>query len=132
ATGMLSGTVALAVSYAKASGRPLHPGETIALVKSAATDVNLGKAVEGDFRYSSFPGWDTLSGYGRTNAFTMLDTIRKNQIPPEARIVSPDWFAVINRAAKSNLSVAIEVRKPRSGMCKIRLEIARGVETSSA
>lgn len=129
ATGLLSGVSLLALSYAKSLGRALAPLELNSLIKASATDINLGAAAPGSERYSSYEGWDSLTGYGRANAFEMLTRIRENRIPPTARIVSPEWFELFRSNVKSDLKVEIE-GGARAGNYSAELEVVAGVDTS--
>src|SRR5690606_34897875 len=86
ATANLSGIAALTLSYSESLGYSLTAGELISLIKSSATDINLGEAGPESTRHSTFKGWDMMTGYGRTDALTMLTAVRDHKIPPEARI----------------------------------------------
>jgi hypothetical protein len=133
ATANLAGISALAWSYANALGAPLKAGELISLMKTTATDIDLGSNVDAPWRHASWSGWDALTGYGRTDAFGMLDAVRRGAVPPEARIVGPHWFAVYaNPKAGETFDVTVRAGLPRSGALRVRLEAVRGVETSSA
>lgn len=131
ATANLAGTTGLAWSYAKSLGRPLSAGEMISLIKVAATDIALGDG--NPEQHATYPGWDAITGYGRSDAFAMLERIRTNRLPPEARIVSPRWFAMVGQdPTEAGIQVAIQARSTRTGGVEARLEVARGVETSGA
>ncbi len=129
ATANLAGMTALAASYAMKNKRALSPGEMTSLIKMSADDINRGPAPASADRHATYPGWDTMSGYGRANAFTMLDRIRKDQIPPEARIISPKWFDLF--ANKSDVKIPVRIRaSAATGPIKVKLEVAAGAETS--
>ena len=42
------------------------------------------------------PGWDPHFGYGRVNLAGAMERIDSGEIPPEAQLDAPDWFAPIN------------------------------------
>lgn len=129
ATANLSGVAGLAWSYAHSLGRRLSAGELISLIKTSASDISYG--TDDPSRHATYDGWDSMTGYGRTNAWRMLDAIRRDEIPPEARIVTPAWFDVYaNPRANDQIDVAVEAKSLRSGAQRLRLEVARGVETA--
>lgn len=130
ATGVLSGIVALAVSYARSLDRGLGTGEFLSLVKNAATDV--ARDTSDPFRHPTFPGWDTMTGYGRADADAMLRLIETGSTPPEARILAPEWFEVLRADRDECLVVTARARLPRSGRLRARLEGWAGAETSGA
>jgi len=143
ATAMLSGITALARSYADSLGKPLSAGETLSLIKTSARDINRGSNATDPSRHSTWEGWDSITGYGRADAGTMLKRIHDSDIPPAVRITEPQWFAVVNGAGAGkskgsedarlqSVPVAVEVPLPRSGVVSLRLEVARGVETTDA
>jgi hypothetical protein len=130
ATANLSGITALTISYAKSLGISLKAGELISLIKSSATDINLGEADPNSERHSTFEGWDMMTGYGRSDALTMLTAVKQGRIPPEARIVSPGWFEFFREDTLNELEVTFNDHIPRgNGDRTLRLEIAHGVET---
>lgn len=132
ATGHLSGITALAASYAKSLGKPLKAGELVSLIKTSATDVNLGSNAQQPDRHSTWQGWDRVTGYGRTNAYEMLMRIKENKIPPVARIVSPKWFELTRRGSRRTIPIEIETGVPRSSKLRARLEVTRGVDTADS
>ncbi len=96
ATAMASGAGGLILSQSKSMGIPMHPDQVKQLLTLTAEDVlpqNLGFIGKSD---PAKEGWDQHFGYGRVNMFDALDTLRKNKIPPVARITSPSWFAYMN------------------------------------
>ncbi len=130
ATANLSGVAGLAWSYANALNRRLTAGELISLIKTTASDIDYG--TDDPNRHATYSGWDSMTGYGRTNAWRMLDAIRKNEIPAEARIVAPAWFDVVANPRPNDLiDVAVEAKSLRSGAQKLRIDVTRGVETAN-
>jgi hypothetical protein len=126
ATGNLSGISALALSYGKSIGKNLTAGQLISLIKTSANDINFGPQGPDSERHSTFEGWDTITGYGRTNAYTMLQRIKDNQIPPEARILAPEWFAFERYDQNANIKITALARDVRD----VTIDIYRGVETA--
>ena len=93
ATGHLGGVLSLIVSYAKDLGIKLTANEIKQLVTLNADDVNK----EPDpIWFPSQPGWDQYFGYGRTNVYKALLKLANREIPPEADIVEPRWYQLID------------------------------------
>ena len=130
ATGMLSGITALAQSYATSLGRRLSPGTMTALIRGRAIDINRGSNAAEPSRHSSYPGWDVISGYGRADSWGMMQAIKGDKLPPEARIISPKWFAFYRGPA--GLTVPVTVLAKGRGPMVAKLEVARGVETHAS
>jgi len=136
ATGKLSGIAALAQSFAVSRNSRITPGELASLIKSRATDINLGSNANEPDRYSTWAGWDLITGYGRVNGGDMLKAIAEDAIPPAVRITDPEWFHLYRRrdvaAGGQKITVHIEVPVPRSGAGTVELWVARGVEAVPA
>ena len=132
ATAMLSGITALARSYSDSLQKPLSAGETISLIKTSALDINRGSNIDDPGRHSTWEGWDTITGYGRADAYMMLKRIGEGKIPPAGRITAPSWFDVFNGKTNRTIPVSISVPVPRSGVFSVQLEVARGVETTDS
>lgn len=129
ATGVFSGIVGLSLSFAKRLGWPLAPGELISLAKAAATDLARD---DGDpYRHPMYPGWDTMTGYGRADAAAMLRRVGEKRIPPEARLLTPEWFSVFRADGDERIEIAAKARS-RDEKLKLRLDAWAGVETSGA
>ncbi len=133
ATANLSGVTALSLSYAKKLGRDLTPAEMTSLIRTTTMDINLGYADSDSFRHSTYSGWDLISGYGRVNAFNILDRIRDNKIPPSVRILSPKWFAV--ERWQDDLRIEVEIEASARGQNETKplvakIYLAKGAETS--
>src|SRR5207253_2704986 len=79
--------------------------------------------------YFSQPGFDQRFGYGRANAFKMLEAVRTRHIPPEVDIVSPEWFAPVH-ADRSGSAIAItgRVAAPRAKTYDFKVQWAPGVQ----
>ena len=61
-------------------------------------------------------GWDPHFGYGRVNLAGAMERIESGEIPPEAQLDAPDWFAPINvdRVPASGVAVRGRVAAPHS------------------
>ncbi|MCB0416105.1 MAG: VCBS repeat-containing protein [Bdellovibrionales bacterium] len=130
ATAILSGVSGLTLSYAKSLGHPLSPGELNALIKMAATDIALGPNDNDPFRYSTYAGWDTITGYGRANTANMFKAIRESKLPAEVRILSPDWFELFRFSKDKKIEIYAKIVARSQGV-RVRVEVLKGVETSS-
>lgn len=131
ATANLAGISGLTLSYAASLGKPLGAGELISLIKVAATDIALGPASRDSQRHPTYEGWDQYTGYGRTNAFAMLERVRQDRIPPVARIVEPRWFSWVGVGSDAGgFAVQVEGATRVAGGVSLRVEVARGVETA--
>lgn len=128
ATGNLSGISGLAISYARATGKNLSAGELISLIKSSATDINLGPATADSGRHPTYQGWDSITGYGRSNAWAMLDRIKTNKVPPEARIISPEWFSFLRYEPNGTIDISART----TGASGVTVSVTRGIETALA
>lgn len=128
ATGNLSGIAGLARSYARSLGHDLSAGELISLIKTTATDINLGPATADSGRHPTHEGWDSITGYGRTHAYDLLNAIKERKIPPEARILSPGWFEF--KTYDQNASGQIEIKAQAEGAVRLTFTAMRGIETA--
>ena len=132
ATGKLSGATALSASYGKHLDRQVSPGQLVGLIKVSADDINLGETDTNSFRHSTFSGWDTMTGYGRTNANSMLRRIEAGLVPTEARITSPGWFDIMSVAQVKNSPVKVQLGSREAGELKVSLFLHRGVENKGS
>ncbi|MEZ4749290.1 MAG: S8 family serine peptidase [Bdellovibrionota bacterium] len=130
ATAILSGVSGLALSYAKSLDSALTPGELNALIKMSATDIALGPNGNDPFRYSTYAGWDTITGYGRANTASMFKAIREGKLPAEVRILSPDWFELFRFSKDKKIEIYAKIVARKPGL-RVRVEVLKGVETSA-
>jgi hypothetical protein len=47
-------------------------------------------------RFASQPGWDEFFGYGRANAAQAVATVAAGDVPPEADLLTPDWWTTLD------------------------------------
>src|SRR5262249_13286756 len=78
-------------------------------------------------RFHSIAGFDQYFGYGRVNADRAVLRVASGQIPPEASIESPAWFALVDPAA-ATLTVTGRVAANRVTSYRYVLEAAPGVQ----
>jgi hypothetical protein len=98
AVGVGAGIAGLAYSAMKDAledgtlSSPLTSNEIYQLMRWSVHDVAFNPDDDDDRRYPSRVGWDAWFGYGRTNADQLVRRVRSADVPPEADILSPDWF----------------------------------------
>lgn len=130
ATGRGSGIAGLLMSMAAQEGIDLTAEEAIQLFKTFADDIDVpeGKGPDAKY-YFSHPGFDQRFGYGRANAFRIVEAIKNRMIPPEVDIVSPEWFAPIH-ADRTNGSIAVmgRVVAARAKAYDFKVQWAPGVQ----
>ena len=84
--------------------------------------------IAGSERFRSIAGFDQYFGYGRLNADTAVLRVASGQIPPEASLATPDWFAVVDPEATPSLAVRGRVAANRATFFSYTLEAAPGVQ----
>jgi len=134
ATGRSSGIAGLAYSMAAQEGLQLSAEEVIQLFKMTADDIDVpeSRGPNANF-YHSKPGFDQRFGYGRANAFRMMEAIKAKMIPPEVDIVSPEWFAPIHADRTAGLiDVKGRVAASRAKGYDFRVQWAPGVQPDDA
>jgi hypothetical protein len=130
-TGQASGAAALLMSYGReVLDSPLSGNEVRQLLTMTAEDVlpeNTGSIGLPD---KASPGWDPHFGYGRVNLAGAMARIESGEIPPEAQLDAPDWFAPINvdRVPDGGVAVRGRAAAPHSdaGVGDWRVEYACG------
>src|SRR6185295_13612237 len=104
--------------------------EAMQLFKMNADDINVADS-RGDTPtyYYSQSGFDQRFGYGRANAFKMVQANHNRLIPPEVDITSPTWFAPVH-ADRVNAAVAImgRVSAKRAKAYDFKVQWAPGVQ----
>jgi hypothetical protein len=85
ATPHVAAVAALVQSRARALGLRLSADEVIQIIRQTADDL-------ADPAQGYAPGWDRLSGWGRVNAYAAVRRVAPGRIPPDANIVTPDWY----------------------------------------
>jgi hypothetical protein len=80
-------------------------------------------------QYPARKGFDEFYGYGRLNAYKSVAAAFAGEIPPEADITSPDWFAQIDPGQKTfDLDGYVGARVPYT----CRVDVAPGAEPNNA
>ena len=111
---------------------PLTGDESYQLLTTTADDVQHNPAGQYAEEYPSYPGWDSFFGYGRINAYTVVQRVADGRIPPEADILSPAWFQTFNLAEGSSLPIEGYVAANRSSAYSWELQVAPGHDPRDA
>ncbi len=142
ATGISSGIMGLLQSAADDDGVTLSANEAMQIVRATADDVDFstpnavdpandfgtpsGNVIADTVRYPSRPGWDGTYGYGRMNAYEIVEAVRDRKIPPEAMIDSPSWFDV--EPVTGTVPVTGHVAAPRADSFDYEVQWATGLQ----
>ena len=81
-------------------------------------------------RYPTTPGFDIYTGYGRIDANSIMRRIAAGDIPPEARIDSPQWFDTVS--ATGSLAITGKVAAVRASSYHWQVQIAQGPAPSES
>ena len=131
-TPTVGGVMAIVLSYGKKAARehkihgPLSPGEAVQVVRATASDVDSNPCAPNC--WAGKPGFDLQYGYGRPNVYKAMLAISRGQIPPEAWISSPRWYALYDPTQTRTVPVAGHVAAPRSRRYRWKLEFGLGPE----
>ncbi len=124
---------------AQARVNVLSANEVAQILRSTADDVDFStpNAIDrandmvddfGQERFPSVKGWDATHGYGRINAYEAARAAAAGEIPPEADITSPKWFAM--EPTSGSLQVEGRVAAVRSSSYTYRVEWTTGLQTA--
>ena len=72
------------------------------------------------------PGWDATTGYGRVNAYELVQAVRDGRIPPEADLTSPAFYDLL--PAAGTLRVRGSVAAVRAHSYDYRVEWATALQ----
>ncbi|RMF13612.1 MAG: hypothetical protein D6761_10845, partial [Candidatus Dadabacteria bacterium] len=127
AVGRLAGVAGLIASAARDVNLnpPLHPGELATLIRITATDLNNRDDPARATAWLTWPGWDTISGYGRADAEAAVRAAATGAIPPVVDIRTPHWFAQLPPTA-TTVEIRSSVRSFRSEAVRWNLYVAPG------
>ncbi|MCA9590277.1 MAG: VCBS repeat-containing protein, partial [Myxococcales bacterium] len=130
ATGRGSGIAGLLYSMAAKEKLQLTAEEAIQIFKMYADDVDVAESRgERPVYYFSKAGFDQRFGYGRANAFRMVEAVKARLIPPEVDIVSPEWFSVLYADRTSGpVPIMGRVAAARAPSYDFKVEWAPGVQ----
>ncbi len=109
ATGQSSGIAGLLFSAALKYNvtPPLTAAEAQQLLIETADDIDVPESRVKDSKWFwSQPGFDQRFGFGRVNANSAVEWIKKGKFPPEIDVVKPRWFEILY---KDQLSGPIDI-----------------------
>jgi len=134
ATGIGAGLAGLVQSAALHNSLELTSNEVYQLFIQAADDVWVPEAYYGSQKqwYPSQEGFDRYFGYGRANIGRTLQRINDGQIPPEADILAPDWFQVLDPSVTPVISVDGYVAANRSSSYSYVVEYGVGLDPAAS
>lgn len=136
ATPTVGGVMALVLAYGKEAAaqglikRPLTPSEAIQVVRATASDV--AAPVPAPVNWPAKPGFDLQYGYGRPNVHAAMQAVSQGQIPPEAWMKKPRWYALYDPTETRKVKVTGHVAAPRSSGGRWKLQFAPGAEPSES
>jgi hypothetical protein len=107
---------------------PLSANEVKQIVTATADDVFEPTSDDLSETYPSQPGWDQYYGYGRANAKAAVDRVGPGTIPPEADILTPDWFETLDPVRTPVVKIAGKIAARRAGSYRFVVEYGVGVE----
>ena len=112
--------------------QPLTGNEAYQLMTGSVDDVAFNPDDDHPLRYPSHEGWDAWFGYGRSNAWQVVDAVVGARVPPEADISSPAWFHVYNAAETSTIEVVGLAAARRANSYSWELQVAGGLSPRAA
>jgi hypothetical protein len=107
---------------------PLTANEAYQLFIGSVDDIAFNPDDDDPERYPSHVGWDQFFGYGRPNAHRMVAAVAAGEIPPEADIDAPRWFAVYNLDETPSIDVTGLAAANRAGSLTWELAVAPGMD----
>ena len=109
AVAIISGTAGLLYSHALDLGISVDAGQMKQVLRVSVHDIHFTEdELDENPTYPASPGWDPFYGYGRVNARLALDVLESGDIPPVARITSPEWFLNVDPASRGTLDIDLE------------------------
>ena len=125
AVSKIAGSAALVYGAAAEVGVDLSADELRAVLRGTVDDVVLDEAErEAADTLPSGAGWDAYYGYGRADLGRAVGAVTRGQIPPVARLQSPDWFSW----PSGDVTVTGRVAAPRGAVASWTLEVGTGLD----
>ena len=107
---------------------PLTANEVYQLMIHQVDDIAFNPDDDREAFYPSHPGWDQFFGFGRPNAYAAVAAIASGEIPPEADLVAPDWFTVLDKNQTGSVEVRGIAAADRHGSYTWELQVAGGMD----
>ncbi|HWU69620.1 MAG TPA: S8 family serine peptidase, partial [Stenotrophobium sp.] len=127
-TGKASGAAGLVISAGLDFNvqPPLSADETREILEQTAEDVTAPNTLGVGLPDAAQPGWDVHFGYGRANLGAAVQAVKDGNIPPEAAIDTPDWFAPVIGSTVEITGLA-RARRTSGGAFHYKLEWGAGL-----
>jgi hypothetical protein len=109
---------------------PLTPDEAIQVLRATASDV--AAPVPAPVNWPAKPGFDLQYGYGRPNVYKAAQAVSQGNIPPEAWIEKPRWYALFDPTRISKVKVTGHVAARRSSGARWSVQFAPGAEPADS
>ncbi len=132
AVGVSAGVAGLLYSAALDAGVDLSANEARQLLTTTADDIWIPENDSAEDFYPSREGWDRYFGHGRVNAARAVEAVAALEIPPEADILQPEWFAILDPYQSPEVEVHGLVAADRDSVASWVLEAAAGLEPDEA
>ncbi len=107
---------------------PLTANEAHQLLVLTADDIAFNPDDDDPEQYPSREGWERHFGYGRMNAKTIVEAVAAGDIPPEADLLEPTWFEVLNIPAGGTVDVTGYAAADRSTSYTWDLQVGAGLD----
>ena len=106
---------------------PLTSNEVLQILAQTTDDIAFVQEDHHPDYYPSYPGWDRYFGYGRVNAFKAVQAVYDNAIPPQADLLTPEWFEVLDLNQGTSLEV-IGLASARASSYSWELQVGAGLD----
>jgi Subtilase family len=117
---------------------PLSANEVAQLMTMNADDINFSGdrsvtyPLAPTIRFASTAGWDQYFGYGRENANRAVRAVQALRIPPEADILTPDWWSILDPVRTPTVAVTGSVGAVRAASYGYELAFGCGVQPADS
>jgi hypothetical protein len=133
-----AGTLAARSTDPTGAVHPLSADEVAQLLTMTADDIDFSGDRAVSFilstfgiesrRYASQPGWDQYFGYGRANAHQAVTAVASGDVPPEADLLTPDWWETLDPVRTPVLTVTGAAAATRASSYRWELAAGCGVQ----
>ncbi|MGH7815385.1 MAG: S8 family serine peptidase [Candidatus Binataceae bacterium] len=112
---------------------PLSANEVRQLMTMTADDIDFSADRSVSFlfptiRFASQPGWDEFFGAGRANANSAVRAVQNLAIPPEADILTPNWWETLDPVESRTVKIIGTAGAPRARGYGYELAYGCGVQ----
>ena len=131
-TGKAAGAAGIVVSAGLdfSPALPLSPDEVRAILEQTAEDITPLNTLGVGLPDLTQAGWDSHFGYGRVNLGAAVQAVKDGNIPPEASITGPDWYAPLT-GARADITGLARARRVTGGRFHYKLEWGTGLQPTS-